>query len=56
MKCILKRMNVTDSQKWGFIGISVSYEVDEADEYAEANATRLSHEDVFSRLRRQVNE
>ena len=35
---------------------NVEQALDEADEYAEANATRLNHEDVFGRLRRQINE
>ena len=35
---------------------NVEQALDEADEYAEANETRLNHEDVFGRLRRQINE
>ena len=35
---------------------NVEQELDEADEYAEANTTRLNHEDVFGRLRRKINE
>ena len=35
---------------------NVEQALDEADEYADANATRLNHEDVFGRLRRQINE
>ena len=35
---------------------NVEQALDEADEYAEANTTRFTHEDVFGRLRRQINE
>ena len=35
---------------------NVEQALDEADAYAEANSKRMSHEDVFAGLRRQVNE
>ena len=35
---------------------NVEQALDEADEYAETNKSRLNHEDVFGRLRRQINE
>ena len=35
---------------------NVEQTLDEADEYAETNKSRLNHEDVFGRLRRQINE
>ena len=35
---------------------NVEQALDEADEYAETNTTRFNHEDVFGRLRGQINE
>ena len=35
---------------------NVERALDEAEEYAETNTTRFNHEDVFSRLRGQINE
>ena len=35
---------------------NVEQALGEADEYAEANTTRFTHEDVFDALRRQINE
>ena len=35
---------------------NVEQALDAADEYAEANMERISHEEVFGKLRRQVNE
>ncbi len=34
---------------------NVEQALDEADEYAACNSKRLTHEDVFGRLRRQIN-
>ena len=35
---------------------NVEQALDEADEYAASNLERLTHDEVFGRLRRQINE
>ena len=35
---------------------NVEQALDEADEYAVANSERMTHEDVFGKLRKQINE
>ena len=35
---------------------NVEQALDEADEYAASNSERMTHEDVFGKLRKQINE
>ena len=48
-------MVVMSIETYSRMNRNVEQTLDEADEYAESNMERMTHEEVFGRLRRQVN-
>ena len=48
-------MVVMSIETYSRMSQNIEMALDEADDYAETNAERMTHEEVFGRLRRQIN-